>query len=166
MVHHLVRVDVTKVRVVSDADRGLGELLEELEEALLRADVGVATTDRLLTPRRRGRRFSLWHLILMPTALIFLIPFVQMFLAALSPAEDLQKFPPPFVPYPGKGGAPIKVPKHGILAKDRVRYVGEPVAAVVALPLVLPPTVLGFYLLLLMGLVSGTYLGFKPKEKP
>ena len=42
------------------------------------------------------------------------------------------KFPPPFVPYPGKGGQPIKVPQHGILAKDRVRYVGECVACVVA----------------------------------
>ena len=42
------------------------------------------------------------------------------------------KFPPPFVPYPGKGGQPIKVPQHGILARDRVRYVGEEIAMVVA----------------------------------
>ncbi|MBI5160070.1 MAG: carbohydrate ABC transporter permease [Micrococcales bacterium] len=34
----------------------------------------------------------------MPIALLFLIPFVQMFLAALSPAAELQRFPPPFVP--------------------------------------------------------------------
>jgi len=42
------------------------------------------------------------------------------------------KFPPPFVPYPGKGGQPIKVPQHGVLAKDRVRYFGEEIAMVVA----------------------------------
>ncbi len=48
--------------------------------------------------RRRRRGFSGWHFFLLPTALIFLIPFVQMLLASLSPAEDLVKFPPPFVP--------------------------------------------------------------------
>ena len=36
------------------------------------------------------------------------------------------------------------------LARSR-RWLRQPVAAVVALPLVLPPTVLGFYLLLVMG---------------
>lgn len=50
-------------------------------------------------PRRRsGHGFSAWHLFLAPTALIFLIPFVQMVLASLSPAEELVTFPPPFVP--------------------------------------------------------------------
>lgn len=58
-----------------------------------------ATTDRVLGPPRRRRvRFSFWHLVLMPIALLFLIPFLQMFLAALSPAAELQKFPPPFIP--------------------------------------------------------------------
>ena len=46
--------------------------------------------------RRRG--FSRWHLFLAPTALIFLIPFVQMVLASLSPNSDLVKFPPPLLP--------------------------------------------------------------------
>ena len=41
-------------------------------------------------------------------------------------------FPPPFLPYPGKGGQPIKVPAHGILAGGRVRYVGEEIVMVVA----------------------------------
>ena len=36
------------------------------------------------------------------------------------------------------------------LARSR-RWLRQPVAAIVALPLVLPPTVLGFYLLLVMG---------------
>jgi multiple sugar transport system permease protein len=48
--------------------------------------------------RRAGRRFSLWHLFLLPVSVIFAIPLVQMFLAALSPRAELLKFPPPFIP--------------------------------------------------------------------
>jgi len=44
------------------------------------------------------RRFSMWHLVLAPIALLFVIPFAQMLLASLSPAEELVKFPPPFIP--------------------------------------------------------------------
>jgi multiple sugar transport system permease protein len=43
-------------------------------------------------------KFSLWHLFLFPTALIFAIPLIQMFLASLSPIEELRRFPPPFLP--------------------------------------------------------------------
>ena len=49
-------------------------------------------------PARGRRGFSGWHFFLLPTALIFLVPFVQMLLASLSPTEDLVKFPPPFIP--------------------------------------------------------------------
>ena len=42
------------------------------------------------------------------------------------------KTPPPMVAYPGKGGAPIKVPHRDVLARKRVRYVGQEVALVVA----------------------------------
>ena len=49
-------------------------------------------------PRNRKRRFSLWHLVLAPIALLFFIPFAQMVLASLSPAAELVTFPPPFVP--------------------------------------------------------------------
>ena len=48
--------------------------------------------------RHPKRRFSGWHFVLAPIALIFVIPFAQMVLASLSPAEDLVKFPPPFIP--------------------------------------------------------------------
>ena len=48
--------------------------------------------------RKPKSRFSLWHLVLAPIALIFMIPFAQMLLASLSPAEELVKFPPPFFP--------------------------------------------------------------------
>ena len=36
--------------------------------------------------------------MLAPVAVLFVIPFAQMLLAALSPAKDLVKFPPPFLP--------------------------------------------------------------------
>ncbi|MBN9150973.1 MAG: carbohydrate ABC transporter permease [Micrococcales bacterium] len=46
----------------------------------------------------KHRRMSLWHLFLFPTALLFAIPLVQMFLASLSPQAELLRFPPPFIP--------------------------------------------------------------------
>lgn len=49
-------------------------------------------------PGPRRRRISGWHFVLAPLALIFLTPFAQMVLASLSPAEELVKFPPPFIP--------------------------------------------------------------------
>ncbi len=48
--------------------------------------------------KRRRTRVSGWHFVLAPIALLFLTPFVQMLLASLSPAEELVRFPPPFVP--------------------------------------------------------------------
>ncbi|MGQ7296142.1 carbohydrate ABC transporter permease [Quadrisphaera sp. KR29] len=47
---------------------------------------------------RVRRRPSGWHLVLAPLALLFLLPFVQMVLASLSPAKELVTYPPPFVP--------------------------------------------------------------------
>jgi multiple sugar transport system permease protein len=49
-------------------------------------------------PRRRFARPSAWHIFLVPTAFIFLVPFIQMFLASVSPASDLVKYPTPFFP--------------------------------------------------------------------
>jgi multiple sugar transport system permease protein len=50
-------------------------------------------------PRRgRRRRPSGWHLVLAPIALLFVVPFAQMFLASVSPAKELIAFPPPFIP--------------------------------------------------------------------
>ncbi|HEX7220959.1 MAG TPA: molybdopterin cofactor-binding domain-containing protein, partial [Burkholderiales bacterium] len=42
------------------------------------------------------------------------------------------KTPPPMVTYPGRGGAMIQVPHRDVLARKRVRYVGQEVALVVA----------------------------------
>src|SRR3990172_9410711 len=39
---------------------------------------------------------------------------------------------PNIVSYPGKDGQPLRKPHHPVLAMDRVRYVGEPVAMIVA----------------------------------
>ena len=48
--------------------------------------------------RRRRRRPSGWHLFLAPTAFIFLLPFLQMFMASVAPEKELITFPPPFIP--------------------------------------------------------------------
>jgi multiple sugar transport system permease protein len=64
-------------------------------------ELTVAEAPDVITPierRRRRRGLSGWHFVLLPIALLFVIPFVQMILAALSPAEELVKFPPPFIP--------------------------------------------------------------------
>ncbi len=50
------------------------------------------------TARRSRRRPSTWHLVLAPIALVFAIPFAQMILAALAPAAELVRFPPPIIP--------------------------------------------------------------------
>src|ERR1041384_6333907 len=39
---------------------------------------------------------------------------------------------PPMMPFPGRGGSKILVPDRPILARDRVRFVGEEVAMVIA----------------------------------
>ena len=47
--------------------------------------------------------------------------------------EDFDcKTEPPLVKYPGKGGAMLKQPHRDVLAKDRVRFVGQEVALVLA----------------------------------
>ena len=49
-------------------------------------------------PRRRWLPFSPWHLLLMPMALIFVIPLVQMVLTSFMSASEIHKFPPRFIP--------------------------------------------------------------------
>ncbi|MFM9919474.1 carbohydrate ABC transporter permease [Lacisediminihabitans sp. H27-G8] len=52
-----------------------------------------------MPPRtRRRRRFSGWHLFLAPVAVLFAIPFVQMFLTSVSPTAEINRFPPRFFP--------------------------------------------------------------------
>ncbi len=64
------------------------------------ADSAISTTRLATRParRRRGLPFSPWHLLLAPTAIVFAVPFIQMFLASVTPAADLNRIPTPFVP--------------------------------------------------------------------
>jgi multiple sugar transport system permease protein len=51
-------------------------------------------------PGRRRRRlpFSAWHLLLMPLALVFVVPLVQMVLTSLMDDSEINRFPPRFWP--------------------------------------------------------------------
>jgi len=55
------------------------------------------------TRRRRGLLrwlpFSPWHLFLMPTALLFLLPLLQMVSASFMTDTDINRFPPRFLPH-------------------------------------------------------------------
>jgi len=67
-----------------------------------------ATADALTDPpvekpgRKRRRRgilpFSAWHLLLMPVAIIFALPLVQMVLTSFMTDADINSFPPKFIP--------------------------------------------------------------------
>lgn len=59
-------------------------------------------------------------------------PGVRVVLDAKSIAAAALRRVQPLVSYPGRGGKKIIVPDRPALARDRVRYVGEPVAVVIA----------------------------------
>ncbi|HVJ25302.1 MAG TPA: molybdopterin cofactor-binding domain-containing protein, partial [Burkholderiales bacterium] len=102
--------------------------------------------DRLLTGR--GRYTADWNLpgqlygaflrsdrahaeiVSLNTTAALAMPGVK----AVLTGEDTAAFktPPPMVAYPGKGGVMIKVPHREVIARKRVRYVGQEVALVVA----------------------------------
>jgi multiple sugar transport system permease protein len=48
--------------------------------------------------RRRYLPFSPWHLLLMPLALLFVLPLVQMLLTSFMTAADINRFPPRLIP--------------------------------------------------------------------
>jgi multiple sugar transport system permease protein len=52
------------------------------------------------TPVRRRFKlpFSGWHLLLMPMALLFVLPLVQMVLTSFMSDADINRFPPTFIP--------------------------------------------------------------------
>ena len=57
------------------------------------------TPRRALRAQRRGLLpFSGWHLVLAPTALLFVLPLAQMVLASFMPDTDINRFPPRFLP--------------------------------------------------------------------
>ncbi|TXN29355.1 carbohydrate ABC transporter permease [Lacisediminihabitans profunda] len=53
---------------------------------------------RLPVRKRRPLPFSGWHFFLLPVGVLFAIPFVQMFLTSVTPASEINKFPPRFIP--------------------------------------------------------------------
>lgn len=54
---------------------------------------------RTASPRRRlALPFSPWHLLLVPTALLFLLPLVQMVLTSFMSDSEINRFPPRFLP--------------------------------------------------------------------
>lgn len=71
-----------------------------------------------ISRRRRRLPFSGWHFFLLPVAVLFLIPFAQMFLASLAPAKELVMFPPPFIPSTLSFGQP------GTLTQDATGFLG------------------------------------------
>jgi multiple sugar transport system permease protein len=48
--------------------------------------------------RRRVLPFSAWHLLLMPTALLFVLPLFWMIMTSFMPDGDINRFPPRFLP--------------------------------------------------------------------
>jgi multiple sugar transport system permease protein len=48
--------------------------------------------------RRRRLPFSGWHLLLMPTALLFVLPLFWMIMTSFMPDSDINTFPPKFLP--------------------------------------------------------------------
>lgn len=47
---------------------------------------------------RRRLPFSGWHLLLMPTALLFVLPLFWMIMTSFMPDSDINRFPPKFLP--------------------------------------------------------------------
>ncbi len=59
----------------------------------------MATLDRVAGPvRRRRLPFSPWHLLLMPTALLFVLPLVWMITTSFMADGEINRFPPRFWP--------------------------------------------------------------------
>jgi multiple sugar transport system permease protein len=48
--------------------------------------------------RRKWLPFSPWHLLLMPMALLFVLPLVQMVLTSFMTEREINRFPPRFIP--------------------------------------------------------------------
>jgi multiple sugar transport system permease protein len=55
--------------------------------------------ERRAARRPRRRRPSAWHLVLAPLALLFIFPFVQMVLASLMTASEINAYPPTLFPH-------------------------------------------------------------------
>ena len=104
------------IRLVTGAGRYASDwnLGGQLHAAFLRADRAHAEIVRLDASRALA------------------LPGVHAVLTGEDAREAGFKSLPNIVTYPGKGGQPVRKPHHPVLAMGRVRFVGEPVAMVVA----------------------------------
>ena len=68
--------------------------------SLLTPRVDLDAPAAAVIPKNSEKRMrpSWWHLVLAPVAVVFAIPFVQMFLTSVTPAADINRFPRPFFP--------------------------------------------------------------------
>jgi multiple sugar transport system permease protein len=62
-------------------------------------NVAAVGRERRAARRPRRRRPSAWHLVLAPLALLFIFPFVQMVLASLMTASEINAYPPTLFPH-------------------------------------------------------------------
>jgi multiple sugar transport system permease protein len=60
--------------------------------------VGRPEAAATVTRRRRWLPFSPWHLLLMPVALVFVLPLVQMVLTSFMSDAEINRFPPGLIP--------------------------------------------------------------------
>jgi aerobic carbon-monoxide dehydrogenase large subunit len=60
------------------------------------------------------------------------VPGVVAIITGADPPANAFHDLPPIVPFPGRGGQHVQVPHRPILARDRVRFVGEKLAVVIA----------------------------------
>jgi multiple sugar transport system permease protein len=58
----------------------------------------LAVARQRVAKRPRRMPFSAWHLLLMPLALVFVLPLVQMVVTSFMTASDINRFPPRLIP--------------------------------------------------------------------
>jgi multiple sugar transport system permease protein len=71
-------------------------IMQQLEMREQKVDLDAAPMPRVR--RHRFLPFSPWHLMLMPLALIFALPLVQMVLTSFMTDAEINSFPPRFIP--------------------------------------------------------------------
>lgn len=81
--------------MVSDTQSPVGL---EVPTSGYRRDGGTAAGSASAPLRRRLLPFSPWHLLLMPLALVFALPLVQMILTSFMSDAEINSFPPKFLP--------------------------------------------------------------------
>src|SRR6185436_15741822 len=130
---HTAGVEVRRLAILSSA-AGVKEFKGRREDDRLLTGRGRYTADWNLPEQLYGYFLLFDHahaeIARIDTGAALAMPGVK----AVLTGDDTAGFktPPPMVRYPGRGGSQIKVPHRDVLARKRVRYVGQEVALVVA----------------------------------